>query len=201
MDTLRLITEARIIPTIKLASANDAPALFAALCSGGMNAALVSMQTDAACDILRLGSRLFPDLLLGAEGVRSAVDAKAALQSGARILASYGFSPEIAAVCNESGAFYLPFCLSPSELLAHEMQGGKAAGIFSPEAFGAISAVQALSAAYPSLPLAAGNIPLDRLSDYLAEGNIVAVTCPELAKGTLDEVIAKCQSAARLIHD
>lgn len=196
MDTLRLIEEARIIPTLKLTSADDAPPLFAALCSGGMTSALVRVRSDAAYDILRQGARLFPDLLLGADGVGSTAEAEAAIRSGARMITTYGFSHEISEICSENDAIYIPFCLSPSELLAHQMNGGKAVGIFAPESFGSIAAIEAFTDAFPRLPLIGGNIPLDKLGDYLSKNAVIAVTCPELAEGSLDEVIAKCLRAS-----
>lgn len=201
MDTLQLIADARIIPTIKLTRTEDAPPLFAALCSGGMTAALVTIRTDDAYNILRQGSRLFPDLLLGADGISARHEAEAAIRSGARIIATSGYSPEISAVCSELDAFYLPFCLSPSELLAHQMQDGKAAGIFSPEAFGRISAVEALSAAFPRLPLIAGNIPIVDLPTYLSLSGVIACTCAEITEGSLDEIIEKCRRARLSINN
>lgn len=195
METLRLIAEARIIPTLKVTRSTDAPPLFAALCSGGITAALVTFVSDESADVLRQGSRLFPDLLLGADGICSTADADAALRSGARIISTNGFSAEINALCRENGLFYLPFCLSPSELLTHQMQNGKAAGLFSPEAFGGRPTVRAFADAFPRLPLVPSNIPLEKLSDYLAESNVIAVTCTEITEGSLDEVIDKCLSA------
>lgn len=196
METLQLIADARILPTLKLPRAEDAPPLFAALCSGGINAALVSIHSDDTPAILRQGSRLFPDLLLGADGIASTEDTVTAIRSGARIVATNGYSREIARICADSDAFYLPFCLSPSELLAHRMNGGEAAGIFSPETFGKTEAVEAFAAAFPRLPLICGNIPLEKIGTYLADNAVIAVTCPDIAEGSLDEVIVKCREAS-----
>lgn len=196
MDTLQLIADALIIPLLKLIRPESAPSLFAALCSGGINAALVSVFSSDAPAILRQGSRLFPDLLLGADGVSSAEEANQMIACGARLIAGYGYSEEIASVCNEKDAFYLPFCLSPSELLTHQTAGGKAAGIFSPEAFGGKQTVCAFSNAFPHLPLVAGNIPLDKIADYLTLSGVIACTCTDIATGSLDEIIAKCQRAS-----
>lgn len=196
METLRLISDARILPTLRLARAEDAPSIFAALCSGSINAALISIHSDNAPAILRQGSRLFPDLLLGIDGIASVREADDAIESGARIVSTNGFSAEIAALCREKDAFYLPFCMTPSELLAHQMQGGKAAGLFAPEACGSLALTRALADAFPRLPLVAGSIPLDRIADYLAIGSVVACTCPDIASGTLDEIIEKCRRAS-----
>lgn len=199
MDTLQLITEARIIPTLKVSRAADAPPLLAALCSGGITAALITLRSEDAYDILRQGNRLFPDLLLGAEGVSSLDEAEKAIRSGARIIATNGFSGEISDLCKQNDVFYLPFCLSPSELLTHQMQGGRAAGIFSPEAFGQTAAVEAFGSAFPRLPLIPAHIPLDKLSAYLSLSAVIACTCPDIATGTLDEVIEKCRRACAIV--
>lgn len=198
MDTLQLIADARIIPTLKIARADDAPPIFAALCSGGINAALVSFRSPEAPAMLRQASRLFPDFLLGADGVSIPSEAENAIQCGARIIASYGFSPDISDTCKEKDAFYLPFCIAPTELLCHSARDGKAVGIFSPEHYRALSTVDALADAFPRLPLVAGNIPLDRLGTYLSHSQVIACTCPDLAVGSLDEIIAQCRKAALL---
>lgn len=195
MDTLQLITDARVIPILKMIRTENAPSLLAALCSGSINAALISMHNEDAPAVLRQGSRLFPDLLLGADGVASVEEAQKAIASGARLIVSYGYSGEIASICNEKDAFYLPFCLSPSELLMHQMAGGKAAGIFAPEAFCGRQAVAAFVDAFPRLPLIAGNISLEGLSDYLSLSGVSACTCPDITTGSLDEIIEKCYRA------
>lgn len=195
MDTLQLLADARIIPLLKLTRPESAPALFAALCSGGINAALVSIRSSDAPFILRQGSRLFPDLLLGADGITSPEEAQQVIGCGARLIVSYGYSEKIASVCNEKDAFYLPFCLSPSELLIHQTSGGKAAGIFSPEAFSGTNTVLAFANAFSHFSLVSGNIPLDKMADYLSLSGVIACTCPDIATGTLDEIIAKCQYA------
>lgn len=198
MDTLQQIIDARIIPTIKNVKVEEAPALFAAICSGGMTAALVTYRSNDSCNILRQGARLFPDLLLGAEGISSIEDAQYAIRSGARIIATNGFSREISHICSENTVLYLPFCLTPSELLAHQMLGGKVAGIFSPESFGRISSIDALSVAFPYLPFLPSNIPLDKLALYLAQNSVIACTCPELAEGSFEEIVQKCQRSVEI---
>lgn len=200
MDILQQIADARILPLLKITHVEDAPPLYAALCSSGMTAVLISMQTADAPAVLRQGNRLFPDLLLGAEGVASAADAVTAIDCGAQIIASNGFSGELEAICAENGACYIPFCLSPTELLTHQLLGGKITGVFSPEAFGRVSSISALHTAFPHLSLLPSNIPLDKLAAYLSQSGVIACLCPEITEGSPNEVIAKCLKAKAMCN-
>lgn len=199
METLQLIAEARILPILKIARAEDAPPQLAALCSGGINAAFVSQHTEDASAILRQGSRLFPDLLLGIDGVTTSAEALEAIHSGARMIASNGFSSDLSRICTENDCLYLPFCVSPSELLLHQSLGGRAAGIFAPEAYSGRQTVEALCEAFPRMTLIAGNIPLAKLNSYLSIGGVSACTCRDIAVGTLDDVIMRCKYALESI--
>ncbi len=197
MELFDLIADARIIPTLRLTHAEEAPPLLAALCSGGITAAAISLRTDAAYDVLRQGCRLFPDLILGAWDVYTSAEANRAIQSGARIISTPGFSEEINRLCKERDSFYLPICLTPTELLIVQNGKNKAAGIFSPETFGGLALISALKNSFPHLPFVADSIPIDRISAYLALPDVIACTCSEIIPGSYEEIIEKCKKAVR----
>lgn len=199
METFHRIAESRLIPKLTPKRPEETLPLLAALCSGGIYAAEFSMAVPFTPDAIRSGSRLFPDLVLGAGDVTKLSDASAAIQSGARYLTSPGYSDQIAHLCREHGVLYVPQCTSPSELLAASLYGLSVAGLFAPHLWGSEALVCQTVAAFGSAQFIACGIPHTDAKRILSMPRIAACTVTGLPCDTPDALADICRTlTARL---
>ena len=84
-----------VVPVVVLEDAKDAVRLAKALMDGGLPCAEVTFRTEAAEDAIRLMSKEYPDMLVGAGTVLTIDQVDRAVAAGARFIVSPGFDPEI----------------------------------------------------------------------------------------------------------
>ena len=193
METLTRITETRLIPLLSPQKPELVLPLLAALCSGGLSCAEFSMTVPFTPNALRNGSRLFPDLILGAGGITTLAEAKLALQSGARYLTTVGFSRDIAQLCREHGVLYIPQCATPSELLAAAQIGLSAAGLFVPHLWASDEMLHELTCAFPKLTLLACRIPHSEAAHLLSIPRVSACTLTGLNTESPETLADHCR--------
>lgn len=193
METLARIIESGLI--VKLRPAPNQPILpnLAALCSGGVCAAEFPIENPFTVDAIKSGSRLFPDLILGAGNILHPSDGIKAISSGARFLTSTGYSLELSALCKEHEVLYLPQCMTPSELLAAQQDGLVAVSLFSPHLWGSAELVDALIAAFPKLTFLASNLPADRIPSIRTQNRISACSVVGLEPLSPEALAAQCR--------
>lgn len=199
METLSRLTETRLIPLLRPTKPELTLPLLAALCSGGIYAAEFSMSVPFTPDAIRSGSRLFPDLILGAGDVTQMEDARIAIQSGAHYLSSPGYSPSIAALCREHEVLYLPQCISPSELLEVKLNKLPAFGLFAPHLWGDTRLVTELVASFPGLTAIACRVPSDLLEQVMLLPGITACTLTGLPVESPEELAKACEALSRTL--
>ena len=95
------IEELGIVPVVVLQDAANARPLAQALCDGGLPCAEVTFRTEAAEESIRLMSKEYPDMLVGAGTVLTVEQVDRAVAAGARFIVSPGFDPEIVDDCLE----------------------------------------------------------------------------------------------------
>ena len=192
METLAKIIESGLI--VKLRPTHNRPVLpcLAALCSGGVCAAEFPIDNPLTADALRSGSKLFPDLVLGAGDVLSISDCKKAISAGARYIASTGYSKEIARLCKEQEILYLPKCMTPSELLEVIEDGGSAAFLFSPHLWGSAELIDALTGAFPKLTFLASDSPVSAIPSLCSHPKISAVSLCGLEAVAPEALVGQC---------
>ncbi|MBQ8382995.1 MAG: hypothetical protein IJX47_07320 [Clostridia bacterium] len=201
METLSRITETRLIPLLRPHKPDQTLPLLAALCSGGIFAAEFSMEIPFTPDAIKNGSRLFPDLVLGAGDIICVEDARTAIRSGARYVTSPGHSKAIADLCREHETLYLPQCTSPSELLTAKSDGLPAAGLFAPHLWGSEALVAELTAAFPGLSAIVCRIPYTDAWRLLSLPGIAACTLTGLPCDSPEELAAACRKLTVQLAD
>lgn len=199
METLSRLTEAKLIPLLRPVKPALSLPLLAALCSGGIGAAEFSMHVPHSPEAIRSGSRLFPDLVLGAGDVTDVTTAQIAIQSGAHYLSSPGYSPAIATLCRQQEILYLPQCLSPSELLEAKLDQQSACGLFAPHLWGNDCLVAELVSAFPGLSTVACRVPYTDVQRMLLLPGIVACTVTDLPVDSPQELAAVCEALSRQV--
>lgn len=198
METLARITETRLIPLLRPKKPDLVLPLLAALCSGGICAAEFSMEVPFTPDALQSGSRLFPDLVLGAGGITRTEDARTAIQSGARYITSLGYSPMLAELCREHEVLYLPQCTTPSELLTAKSDGQAAVGLFAPHLWNSDGLIAELTSSFAGLTIAACRIPEAEAARLLSIPGIAACTLTGLHDHTPEALADACVKLSSL---
>ncbi|MBQ8288782.1 MAG: hypothetical protein IJX76_08465 [Clostridia bacterium] len=199
METLARITETRLIPHLHPKKPEQTLPLLAALCSGGIYAAEFSMEVPFTPDAIKSGSRLFPDLVLGAGSVIRIEDAHAAIQCGARYITSPGYSPMIANLCRDHETLYLPQCTTPTELLTAKLDGLSAAGLFAPHLWGSDALVTELAGSFPGLTAIACRVPYADAGRLLSLTGIAACTLTGLPCDFPEDLAVACQSLTAML--
>lgn len=88
-----------VVPVVVLDDVKDALPLAEALIRGGLKCAEVTFRTEAAEESIRLISKKYPEMLVGAGTVLSIEQVDRAVFAGAKFIVSPGFDPEIVDYC------------------------------------------------------------------------------------------------------
>ena len=122
-----------IIPVVVIDDAKDAVPLAKALCEGGLPCAEVTFRTAAAEECIRIMSREFPEMLVGAGTVLTCEQVDRAVAAGAKFIVSPGFDSEIVDYCLSKNILVLPGCITPSEVTQAVKRGLEVVKFFPAE--------------------------------------------------------------------
>ena len=81
-----------VIPVVVLKDVKDAKPLAQALCDGGLPCAEVTFRTEAAEESIRIMTREFPDMFVGAGTVLTIRQVDLAVSAGAQFIVSPGLT-------------------------------------------------------------------------------------------------------------
>ena len=199
METLAKIIESGLVVKLRPSLNRPIPPFLAALCSAGICAAEFPIDNPLTVEALKIGSKLFPDLILGAGGVLTVSDCRKAITAGARYITSPGFSPEIARQCREHEIVYLPACMTPSELLAVTQAELSSAFLFAPHVWGSPQLIDALISAFPKLTFLASDIPVSAVQSIRTLPKLAAVSLCGLENSTPEALVSQCYQLRQAI--
>jgi 2-dehydro-3-deoxyphosphogluconate aldolase/(4S)-4-hydroxy-2-oxoglutarate aldolase len=133
-----LIQESGVVAIIRRSTPFDAAGIARALVAGGVRALEITLNSHEALASIRMLQRLdIAGVVVGAGTVRTAADARAALEAGARFLVAPNFDPETVAVARGAGVPMLPGIATPSEAVAAWQAGCELLKFFPAAALGA----------------------------------------------------------------
>lgn len=178
-----------VVPVVVLEKKEDALPLAKALVSGGLPCAEVTFRTEAAAESIRLMTKEYPQMLVGAGTILTTEQVDLAVKSGAKFIVSPGFDPEIVDYCLEKNIPIFPGCLTPSEVAQAVKRGLNTVKFFPAEQAGSIAMIKAMAAPYNNLGfMPTGGINLENLKNYLSCPKILCCGGSWMVKG---ELIAK----------
>lgn len=164
-----------ILPVIKISNLDTALPLAKALCDGGLPAAEITFRTSCAAEAIRMITKAYPDMLVGAGTVLTPEQVDQAVDAGASFIVSPGFNPRVVAYCREKNVTIIPGCSSPSDVEAAIEMGLSTVKFFPAEAAGGLPMLKAMSAPYGKmLFMPTGGISPDNLLSYLKFNKILA---------------------------
>jgi 2-dehydro-3-deoxyphosphogluconate aldolase/(4S)-4-hydroxy-2-oxoglutarate aldolase len=199
-----LMRDARLIPVLTIRRAADAVPLARALVAGGIRMLEVTLRTAAGAEAARLIRDEVPDAIVGLGTVLTIRDLELAQELDLPFAFSPGATPVLLNAAERLGVPFVPGIQTASELMAAMERGFTAVKFFPAEPAGGIPALKALSGPFPdALFCPTGGIGEDRISSYLALGNVVAVggswlvRPDDVARGDWDSVTQHAAAAKR----
>jgi 2-dehydro-3-deoxyphosphogluconate aldolase/(4S)-4-hydroxy-2-oxoglutarate aldolase len=94
-----------------------------ALVAGGIRMLEVTLRTPQALACMEAIAKEVPDAVVGAGTVRSAADAKAAANAGAKFAVSPGYTSAVGQACRDHGLSLLPGVATGSEIMMAQEDG------------------------------------------------------------------------------
>jgi 2-dehydro-3-deoxyphosphogluconate aldolase/(4S)-4-hydroxy-2-oxoglutarate aldolase len=173
LNTLDLVSFGPVIPVIVLHRVEDAVPLARALVAGGVRVLEVTLRTPVALRCIAAIAREVPEAIVGAGTIRSAVDARAALDAGSVFAVSPGYTSAVGAACREIGLPLLPGVATASEVMTASADGHGFLKFFPASAAGGIPMLQALGGPFPDIVFCpTGGISLQTAPQFLALANV-----------------------------
>ena len=120
---LQVMQDAPVIPVIVLNDVAHAIPLARALVAGGIRMLEVTLRTPQALACMEAIAKSVPEAVVGAGTVRSAADAKAAANAGAKFAVSPGYTQAVGRACRNHGLTLLPGVATGSEIMMAQEDG------------------------------------------------------------------------------
>lgn len=186
MELLKQIEQRKILPVIKLDSADNAAPLAEALLLGGLPAAEITFRTEAAEESLRIITKKYPEMLTGAGTITSTEQAKRAVDAGAAFLVSAGFNRSVTEYAVNHRIPVFPGVCTPTELMMLLEYQLPVAKFFPAEQYGGLKTIKALSAPFPNMKfMPTGGISAKNILEYLSFEKIIACGGSWMVKDSL----------------
>lgn len=205
-EILEKIENIGIVPVVALNDVKDALPLAKALQEGGLPCAEITFRTETAAEAIRLISREFPQMLVGAGTVLTTEQADQAVAAGARFLVSPGSNLRVIRHCQEKGYLLTPGCCTPSDIEQALENGLDVVKFFPAGPAGGLEMIQALAAPYRKVRfMPTGGITPKNVGDYLKYDRILAcggtwmVKEEMIKEGDFDKIRHLSQEAAKIV--
>ncbi|MBQ7425522.1 MAG: bifunctional 4-hydroxy-2-oxoglutarate aldolase/2-dehydro-3-deoxy-phosphogluconate aldolase [Lachnospiraceae bacterium] len=191
-----------IVPVIAIDDAKDAEPLAEALIKGGLPAAEVTFRTAAAEEAIKIISKKFPEMVVGAGTVLNKDQADRAKAAGAKFIVSPGFNRSNVEYIQSIGVPVVPGTASPGEVEQAIELGLECVKFFPAEQNGGIAKIKAMAAPYTKMHfMPTGGVTKANLNDYLSFNKVFCcggtwmVKKDLIAAGKFDEIEAMTRDA------
>lgn len=205
-EILEKISKIKIVPVVALDRAEDAIPLGEALIKGGIPCAEVTFRTAAAEEAIRLMTKEFPEMLIGAGTVLKTEQVDRAVAAGAKFIVAPGLNPKTVGYCVERNIPIVPGCANPSDIEAALEFDLEVVKFFPAEALGGLKLIKAMSAPYGNVRfMPTGGINADNICSYLEFNKVIAcggswmVDKKLVAAGCFDEIERLCKEAVEKV--
>lgn len=183
MKILEKLEKCGIVPVVVLDRVEDAKPLAKALIDGGIDIAEVTFRTDAAEESIRIMSKEFPNMLIGAGTVLTVEQLEKAYDAGAKFIVSPGFDPNIIKKAQKLNIPVFPGAVTPTEIINALNEGLEIIKFFPAGNYGGLKTLKALTAPFTNIKfIPTGGINLDNLKEFIEFDKIIAVggswVCP-----------------------
>ena len=196
-----------VVPVVVLEDAKDAVPLATALVEGGLPCAEVTFRTEAAEESIRIMTKEFPEMVVGAGTVLTTEQVDRAVDAGAKFIVSPGFNPKVVKYCLEKNIPVTPGVVTPSEMEQAIELGLDVVKFFPAEPSGGLNMIKAVAAPYTMLRfMPTGGINPQNITPYLQYDKILACGGSWMVKGSLvkdgafDKITELTKEAVELVR-
>jgi 2-dehydro-3-deoxyphosphogluconate aldolase/(4S)-4-hydroxy-2-oxoglutarate aldolase len=205
LTALEVMRAAPVIPVIVLEDVAHAVPLARALVAGGIRMLEVTLRTPAALASIEAIAREVPQAVAGVGTVRSADDARAAAQAGARFAVSPGYTSAVGQACRDAGLPLLPGVATGSEVMAAQEDGFLQLKFFPAVQAGGLAMLKAWAGPFFDVSFCpTGGLTEANAAEFLALPNVACVggswLTPRdaIVAGDWDRITALARAAAAL---
>ena len=189
----------KVIPVVVIKDLTETEQTLAALRAGGINCAEITFRTSCAEESIKLGTKLFPDMNIGAGTVINEEQAIRAVNAGAKFIVSPGLSEKVVLYARKQGIPYYPGCVTPTEIMQALELGITTVKFFPASVYGGLKALKALSGPFPQVKfIPTGGVDLTNLKEFLQFDKIFAVGGSFMMKGDVTE---NCKKINEIISE
>ncbi len=189
--------DVKVVPVVVINSIEQTLPTMQALCDGNLPVAEITFRTACAEEAIRLATKNFPDMYIGAGTVINVEQCKKAIDAGAKFIVSPGLSKEVAIYCQEKGITYYPGCVTPTEIMEAISLGIKVVKFFPANVYGGLKAIKALAGPFGQIKfLPTGGVSEENLKEFLDCDKIFAVGGSWMMKG---DIKANCLKINEII--
>ncbi|QNP48936.1 bifunctional 4-hydroxy-2-oxoglutarate aldolase/2-dehydro-3-deoxy-phosphogluconate aldolase [Diaphorobacter aerolatus] len=176
LTALEVMSDAPVIPVIVVHDVADAVPMARALVAGGIRMLEVTLRTPQALACIEAIAREVPDAVVGAGTVRTAADARAAADAGARFAVSPGFTEKMAQATRDAGLPLLPGVATSSEVMMAREAGFDHLKFFPAMQAGGIPMLKAWQGPFFDVKFCpTGGVSPANAAEFLALSNVVCV--------------------------
>lgn len=197
-----------IVPVVVLNDAKDAYKLGEALMEGGLPCAEVTFRTEAAKEAIKIMSKEYPEMLVGAGTVLTIKQVDEAVENGAKFIVSPGINPKVVEYCVNNNIPITPGTCTPTNVETALEFGIDVVKFFPAEPSGGLNFIKAIAAPYTGVRfMPTGGINEVNVRDYLKYDRIIACGGSWMVKGDLikagefDKIKELTREAANIVKE
>ncbi|MBN2533514.1 MAG: bifunctional 4-hydroxy-2-oxoglutarate aldolase/2-dehydro-3-deoxy-phosphogluconate aldolase [Spirochaetales bacterium] len=196
-----------IIPIITINNPDVVKPVAEALLKARLPVLEITFRTDAAGEAIRIVSKEFPEILIGAGTVLTIETAQKAVFAGAKFILAPGFNPKVVDYCIQHDIAILPGINSPTQIEFALEKGLEVLKFFPSEASGGIELIKAMAAPFPKVRfIATGGIKSSNLASYMSCTRILAcagswiASGSDIAAGRFDQIAENAVKSIQIMH-
>ncbi len=202
-DAIACLKAQRVVPIIRTNAADEAYALARIVIEAGLPIVELTMTIPKVGEVITACRRDFPAAVVAVGTVRSAAEARQAIEAGAMLLVTYKASQAVAQVGRDHGIAYILGAATPTEVDRCLELGSRVVKWFPAESWG----LEGLKHLHGPLPeaecLVTGGIALERIGAWLAAGAVAvglggALLAP--GAGQASVIASRVQAAMAWAH-
>ncbi|MDD0840929.1 bifunctional 4-hydroxy-2-oxoglutarate aldolase/2-dehydro-3-deoxy-phosphogluconate aldolase [Curvibacter sp. HBC61] len=176
LRAIDVMLDAPVIPVIVLNDVAHAVPLARALVAGGIRMLEVTLRTPQALACIEAIAREVPEAVAGAGTLRSAADAQAAFNAGARFGVSPGYTSALGQACRDLQLPLLPGVATGSEIMAAMADGLTELKFFPALQAGGTAMLKAWYGPFGDIRFCpTGGVSPANAADFLALPNVACV--------------------------
>ena len=175
MDVIQLIKNLKIIPLGTLVSEEEVIGICNSLKTAEVPIIEVTLRDERTRNILKYFKN-YPEIKLCVGTVRDIKDIDLAIDSGASLVITPGFSSTLSTYASQKNILLIPGIQTPSEIMQASEFGHRILKFFPAELSGGVDRINAYKSVFPDITfIPTGGINEINMSSYLILQNVMAI--------------------------